>query len=65
MRIVKNCVTISKNASVDDALEWAYDHCPSYITNDGYIDHEDGQACRYYFIFGDERDIISFSLRWS
>lgn len=64
MKIVKNCVTINKNASVDDALEWAKENCTSYITCDGYIDHEDNVS-RYYFIFGDERDILSFSLRWA
>lgn len=62
MKIIKNYVTIDKN-NVDEALAWAKENCPSYITNDGYIDNE--YNARYYFIFGDERDMISFSLRWS
>lgn len=64
MKIVRNYVTIGKDVSEFDALDWAKANCPSYITNDGYIDREDGKI-RYYFIFGDERDIIAFSLRWS
>ena len=64
MKIVKNCVTINKDTNASDALDWAKENCPSYITNDGYLDTVDGEP-RYYFIFGDERDIIKFALRWS
>lgn len=64
MRIVKNCVTIDPGANPGEALAWAKENCPSYITVDGYIDKQDGLA-RYYFIFSSETDIIKFALRWS
>jgi hypothetical protein len=54
------------------ALAWAKEHCPSYITNDvhpnghhksyhrgGYLDYE------IDYFFSDERDAVLFLLRWS
>jgi hypothetical protein len=53
-------------------LIWAKEHCPSYITNKasnttrlkqvsgGWIN----ASCVVYY-FGDEKDAITFSLRWS
>ena len=53
------------------ALDWAKEHCPSYITNKasnttrlkpvtgGWINDS---SIVYYF--SDERDVIFFSLRW-
>lgn len=64
MKIVKNCVTLNKDANAEDAIEWAEENCPSFIICDGYFDQQDNVS-RYYFIFGDERDIVAFSLRWS
>jgi len=47
-------------------LDWAKEHCASYITNDCHID-ESGRAridlVDYYF--GDEQDAVLFALRWS
>lgn len=51
--------------SVWEAMTWAKEHCPSYITNDmhqdGYNTYDD-KKIDYYF--SDERDVIFFSLRW-
>jgi hypothetical protein len=45
-----------------EPLEWAKQHCPSYITNDAVIE----QGVYYYrFYFGRERDRMWFALRWS
>jgi hypothetical protein len=53
------------------ALEWAKEHCPSYITNEventtrlkqvsgGWVNDS---SIVYYF--GDEQDALMFSLRW-
>ena len=69
-RIVRNCVTIREDADPSDALQWAKDNCPSYITCDGYLENDgkygiEGGLARYYFIFSDESDMITFSLRWA
>jgi hypothetical protein len=45
------------------ALKWAREHCPSYVTNTGYDNHE-GQLV-YSFYFYDEKDSLHFMLRWS
>ena len=45
-----------------EPLEWAKQHCPSYITNDAV--QKEGEY-HYRFYFGDERDAVSFALRWS
>jgi len=53
------------------ALEWAKEHCTSYITNDReserprpYPDHNiDDIRIRFYF--GNERDATSFALKWA
>lgn len=53
------------------ALEWAKEHCPSYITNDRtpgprppYPDHSiDNIKIRFYF--GNKRDATAFALKWA
>lgn len=48
------------------ALEWAKEHCPSYITNDihmaGYNDHD---LSKIDYHFSDEKDATAFLLRWA
>jgi hypothetical protein len=44
------------------ALEWAKEHCSSYITNDL---HQDGYNDKIDYHFGDEKDAVMFALRWS
>jgi hypothetical protein len=53
------------------ALEWAKEHCPSYITNDResaqprpYPDHNT-EDVRIRFYFGNERDATAFALKWA
>ena len=41
-----------------EALTWALKHCSSYITN---LATESGEVCYY---FANERDALSFALRW-
>ena len=45
-----------------ELLEWAKQHCPSYITNDAV---QKGGEYHYRFYFGDEQDRVMFLLRWS
>ncbi len=47
---------------VKEALDWAKEHCPSYITN--LAKERDGDWF-YEFIFGDRKDCVWFMLRWS
>jgi hypothetical protein len=45
-----------------EALDWAKENCPSYITNDL---HQDGYNDKIDYHFGDEKDALIFALRWS
>ena len=53
------------------AVEWAKQHCPSYITNEAVppeprrslSDSSNEYYIKYYF--GNERDAVWFALRWS
>ena len=50
------------------ALEWAREHCPSYITNQsrpgtGTTFHNRQYDIVYYF--GEERDAVLFALKWA
>lgn len=64
-------ITISGEV-VDLALEWAKEHCSSYITSTGRIEHWDPEnpgryypaAIKYDFLFSDEKDATMFALRW-
>jgi hypothetical protein len=46
-------------------LEWAKEHCPSYVTNDL---HQDGyntyDHTRIDYFFDDAEDAVYFKLRW-
>lgn len=42
------------------ALYWAKKNCPSYITN--YASY--GGNTTIHYCFGNERDVIAFTLRW-
>lgn len=52
---------------VEPRNNWAREHCPSYITNVFMAGHEDGipvaPSIKYYF--GEEKDAVMFTLRWS
>jgi hypothetical protein len=49
-------------------LDWAKEHCPNYITNDGCIYNDDlglyECGTEYTFYFGDAKDATLFRLRW-
>lgn len=45
-----------------DILTWAKEHCPSYITNTGILNKNDDSV--YTFYFAEERDSLTFMLRW-
>jgi hypothetical protein len=58
--------------NVDLALDWAKEHCSSYITNTGKIegawsDDTGYRSARivYEFHFYDEHDAAMFALKWS
>lgn len=48
------------------ALDWAKEHCPSYITNDV---HQDGyytyDISKIDYFFANEKDALLFKLRWA
>lgn len=49
------------------ALDWAKEHCSSYITNQARTMPKSTFHNRNYVIdyyFGDERDALMFRLRW-
>lgn len=54
------------------AVDWAKEHCPSYITNDAHIPRTEslprprnkvGELVINYY-FGSEEDATLFALRW-
>jgi hypothetical protein len=48
------------------ALDWAKEHCPSYITNDVHMDgYNTYDNSKIDYHFSDEKDALMFLLRWS
>jgi len=48
-----------------EALTWAKEHCPSYITNDTHMDgYNTYDDTKIGYHFSDEKDAIMFILRW-
>lgn len=46
-------------------LEWAKQHCSSYITNDVHIDQLNTYDQQYIdYFFGDAKDAMWFTLKW-
>ncbi len=45
-----------------DILTWAKANCPSYISNTGILNKNDQSV--YTFYFADERDSLTFMLKW-
>jgi hypothetical protein len=58
-----NYVDIIHTPGWYEALDWAKQHCRSYITNEGFRKEEDIYYVRFYF--SDEKDQIWFTLRWT
>ena len=55
---------------VDQALDWAKQHCPSYITNTGHPDRQGRYHPGYYrfYFMADEtgqQEMTAFRLRWT
>jgi len=49
-----------------EPLEWAKEHCPSYIKNDAHmIGYNSYDTTRVDYFFGDEEEAIIFKLTWS
>lgn len=59
----KNYVTLPYDP-VWTALNWAKQHCPSYITNDLHRDTTGDPITRIDYFFSDEKDMLLFTLRW-
>lgn len=55
--------TVIVRNHIDEALDYAKDNCPSYITNSVVIDPVTF-APLYKFYFYDEKDAMLFSLKW-
>jgi hypothetical protein len=47
------------------ALDWAKQNCPSYITNDFHMCHNDYDRSKIDYFFGSEQDVVLFKLRWA
>lgn len=48
-----------------EPLEWAKEHCLSYITNDMHCDgYNTYDSTKIDYFFADEEDAIMFALRW-
>ena len=53
-----------------EELDWAKNHCPSYITNDvhRYINSDGvelGDVDRTDYFFGNKKDALMFRLKWA
>jgi hypothetical protein len=46
------------------ALEWAIEHCPSYITNQAVVRPETEGWYDIAYYFAEESDAVMFMLRW-
>lgn len=66
---MRNVVTLPYDP-IWKALDWAKEHCPSYITNDAAHpggnkpggDYFSPSVINYYF--GSEKDAVIFALNW-
>lgn len=48
------------------ALDWAKEHCPSYITNSVHMDEfNDYDTDKIDYFFSDKKDAMMFMLRWA
>ena len=47
-------------------VDWAKEHCPSYISNDIHMDgYNTFDNSKVDYFFSDEKDAMWFKLRWS
>ena len=47
------------------ALEWAKEHCPSYITNDVHMDgYNTYDQRKIDYFFSNDREAMMFLLKW-
>jgi hypothetical protein len=71
----RNWITIPAN-NAWEAVEWAKENCPSYITNDysvlggrtGYYETgRDIENCDFFFVDDEQgsKDMVMFSLKWA
>ena len=54
-----------RKTNIAKAIIWAKKHCPTYITNDGYLSDQFEVHIRYRFYFGDEKEAMMFRLKWA
>ena len=48
------------------AVDWAREHCPSYITNDAHMNGYNSYDNTYIdYFFGDKNEALMFKLKWS
>lgn len=48
-----------------EPIDWAKEHCPSYISNDIHMDgYNTFDNSKIDYFFGDEKDAMWFKLRW-
>jgi hypothetical protein len=58
------CVTLPFRP-YKEPLDWAKEHCPSYITNDVHMDgYNSYDTNKVDYFFGDKYDALMFKLRW-
>lgn len=67
---MNNWVRVHENQAWD-ALHWAKEHCPTYITNDAEVEKINGEDYIYYYRFyfqtntQGHREQTAFALRWA
>ena len=50
------------------AVDWAREHCPSYITNDAHMigyNYNSYDNTYIDYFFGDKNEALMFKLKWS
>jgi uncharacterized protein YdgA (DUF945 family) len=58
-------VTIVKNEDALQALYWAKENCPSYITNDMHMNgYNTYDVTKLDFHFSEAEDALMFRLKW-
>lgn len=70
MKIIKNNFVVIHKDFVDEALEYAKNNCPTYITNTCHLDEDNVYHIEYYnFYFMDneqgKKEMMFFALKWT
>jgi hypothetical protein len=70
MKIIKNNFVVVHQDVANDALRYAKNNCPTYITNTCHLDEDNVYQYEYYnFYFMDneqgKKEMVFFALKWT